>query len=90
MEDADVISTLCQVRGVGICTAQMFLMFALERLNIMPVSDFAIRTAVQKAYALDELPKPAELEEIASRWQPYCSVPCWYLWRSLDGLAAVS
>ena len=62
----------------------MFLMFALARPNVLPVGDYGIRKAVQLLYELDELPKPAKMEEIAACWRPYCSVACWYLWRSLD------
>jgi DNA-3-methyladenine glycosylase II len=67
----------------------MFLMFALERPNVLPVSDLGVRNAVRRAYGLDELPKPAELKEIAQKWHPYCSVATWYLWRSLEGLATI-
>ncbi len=82
--DEEIIALLSQVRGVGVWTAQMFLMFALERPNVMPVGDFGIRNAVRKAYNLAELPKAAELEKIAQKWHPHCTVACWYLWRSLD------
>jgi len=88
MADEEIIATLSRVRGVGVWTAQMFLMFALERPNVLPVADFGIRNAVRKAYGLPEMPKPAELERIAAQWHPYCSVASWYLWRSLDGAAA--
>ena len=71
--DEEVIALLSQVRGVGVWTAQMFLMFALERPNVMPVGDFGIRNAVRKAYGLPALPKPAELEKIAENWHPHCN-----------------
>jgi DNA-3-methyladenine glycosylase II len=67
----------------------MFLMFALERPNVMPLSDLGIRNAVQRAYSLEVAPKPADLARIAERWHPYCSVASWYLWRSLEGEAAL-
>ena len=89
MEDEDIISTLCEVRGVGVWTVQMFLMFALNRPNILPISDLGIRSAVRKAYGLAELPKPPELAIIARSWHPYCTVASWYLWRSLDGAAVL-
>lgn len=85
LPDEDIISLLSQVRGVGVWTAQMFLIFALERPNVMPLADFGIRNAVRKAYGLDALPKPAELAKLAEKWHPYCSVASWYLWRSLEG-----
>ena len=87
LADAEVIERLTQVKGIGTWTAQMFLMFALERPDVLPVGDLGVRSAIRKAYSLAELPSPAEMEEIARRWRPYCSVASWYLWRSLDGPA---
>ena len=87
--DQEVIEVLSKVRGIGVWTAQMFLMFALQRPNVLPVADFGIRNAVRKAYGLPDLPKAAELLEIASKWHPYCTAASWYLWRSLDGPAAL-
>jgi DNA-3-methyladenine glycosylase II len=84
MDDAAVIEHLTRVKGVGVWTAQMFLMFALRRPDVLPVTDLGVRAAMKKAYRLDELPKPAEMERIAAGWKPHTSVACWYLWRSLD------
>ncbi len=84
LENEAVLEALTQVRGVGVWTAQIFLMFALQRPNVLPVGDFGIRNAVRQAYGLKEMPKPAELEQIAQPWHPYCTVASWYLWRSLD------
>jgi DNA-3-methyladenine glycosylase II len=89
LEDEEIIATLSQVRGVGVWTAQMFLIFALERPNVMPLADLGICTAVRKAYGFSELPKPQELSKVAEKWRPYCSVASWYLWRSLEGLAGI-
>ena len=89
LADEEVILLLSRVRGVGVWTAQMFLLFALERPNVLPLGDFGIRNAVRQAYQLESMPKPAELATIAERWHPYCSVACWYLWRSLEGQAAL-
>ncbi len=89
LNDEEIIELLCRVRGVGVWTVQMFLMFALERPNIMPLSDLGIRNAVHKAYKLSVAPKPADLARIAEKWQPYCSVATWYLWRSLEGEAQI-
>jgi DNA-3-methyladenine glycosylase II len=88
-EDAIVIEHLTQVKGIGVWTAQMFLMFALRRADVLPVADLGIRTAMKRAYELEDLPKPAEMEKIAAAWKPYTSVACWYLWRSLDNVAAL-
>ncbi|HWD00140.1 MAG TPA: DNA-3-methyladenine glycosylase [Candidatus Sulfopaludibacter sp.] len=89
LSDEGVIEHLTQVKGIGVWTAHMFLMFALQRHDILPTGDLGIRTAMRKAYGLKELPKPAEMEEIAGRWRPYCSVASWYLWRSLESEAAI-
>ena len=84
MSDDEVIAALTQVKGVGVWTAHMFLIFALRRPDVLAVGDYGIRAAVKSAYGLDELPKPAEMERIARPWRPYCSLACWYLWRSVE------
>ena len=84
MEDAAIIETLTRVKGVGVWTVQMFLMFALQRPNVLPVGDLGVRAAMKKAYGLAELPKPQEMESIAASWHPYRSIASWYLWRSLE------
>ncbi len=89
MEDAAIIETLTRVKGVGVWTVHMFLIFALRRPNVLPVGDLGVRAAMKKAYALADLPKPAEMERIAAAWHPYCSVAAWYLWRSLDNQGAM-
>jgi DNA-3-methyladenine glycosylase II len=88
-EDAAIIEHFTQVKGVGVWTAQMFLIFALRRLDVLPTGDLGVRAAMKKAYNLAELPTPAEMEKIASAWRPYCSVASWYLWRSLDNQGAM-
>jgi DNA-3-methyladenine glycosylase II len=85
LADGEIVERLTRVKGIGVWTAHMFLMFALRRLDILPVGDLGIRSAMRKAYGLAELPKPAEMEAIAARWRPYCTVASWYLWRSLEG-----
>jgi DNA-3-methyladenine glycosylase II len=84
LTDQEVISALTVVKGVGVWTAQMFLMFALKRPDVLPTADYGIRAAMQKLYSLPELPKPIEMERIAQPWRPWTSVACWYLWRSMD------
>jgi len=84
LNDTEVIEHLTQVKGIGVWTAHMFLMFALRRPDILPTGDLGIRNAIKKAYGLDELPAPAQIEQIAERWRPYCTVASWYLWRSLE------
>ena len=89
LSDEEIIALLSQVRGVGVWTAQMFLIFALQRPNVMPLSDLGIRNAARKAYGLDTLPNAAELAQLAEKWHPYCTAASWYLWRSLDGEAGI-
>jgi len=88
-DDAAVIEHLTRVKGIGVWTAQMFLMFALRREDVLPVADLGIRSAMKKAYGLEDLPKPAEMEKIAAAWKPYSSIACWYLWRSLENAGAL-
>jgi len=89
LSDSEVIERLTQVKGIGVWTAHMFLMFALQRADVLPTGDLGIRTAMRKAYDLKEMPLPAEMERIAGCWRPYCSVASWYLWRSLESTAAI-
>ena len=84
MSDDDVIQHLTQVKGIGTWSAQMFLMFALRRPNVMPTGDYGIRSAIQKAYRKRKLPKHDEMLKISRKWEPYCTIACYYLWRSLD------
>jgi DNA-3-methyladenine glycosylase II len=87
--DDEVIRRLTIVKGIGVWTAHMFLIFALRRHDILPTGDLGVRSAMRKAYGMTELPTPAEMEAIAGRWRPYCSVASWYLWRSLEGDASL-
>jgi DNA-3-methyladenine glycosylase II len=89
LDDSLIIERLTQVKGIGVWTVHMFLIFALRRHDVLPVGDLGIRNAMRKAYAMSEAPTPAEMEELAKRWRPYCTVASWYLWRSLDTEAAL-
>jgi len=84
MTDDEVIKHLTQVKGVGVWTAHMFLIFSLRRPDILPTGDYGIQAAIKKHYKKRKMPKPEQMEKIAKSWQPYRSVACWYLWRSLD------
>ena len=86
MSDTEVVEVLTKVKGIGEWTAHMFLIFALRRPNILPVGDYGVRSAIQRAYRKRKLPTPRQVEQIAKKngWHPYCSVAAWYLWRSLD------
>jgi DNA-3-methyladenine glycosylase II len=98
LPDAEVIEHLTQVKGIGVWTAHMFLMFTLKRENVLPTGDFGVRMAMYKHYLevakksaaakksrkrKIKLPSPEQMEKIAKRWEPYRSVACWYLWQSL-------
>lgn len=84
MADQEIIEVLTQVKGVGVWTVQMFLMFSLNRPNVLPTGDLGIRNAVKKAYRMRKVPTPADVQKRAKAWHPYCSVASWYLWRSLE------
>ncbi len=83
LSDDEVVAEITAVRGFGVWSAQMFLIFFLERPDVLPTGDLGIRRAAQLAYGLDELPSPAELEAIAEPWRPQRSLASIYLWESL-------
>jgi DNA-3-methyladenine glycosylase II len=84
LSDEDVIKHLTQVKGIGVWTAHMFLMFSLRRPNVLPTGDYGVQVAFKKHYRKRKLPKPKDMEKIARAWEPYRSIACWYMWRSLD------
>jgi DNA-3-methyladenine glycosylase II len=84
LDDAAVIERLTEVKGIGVWTVHMFLIFALRRTDVLPTGDLGIRNAIRKAYGMAEPPTPADMEAMAQRWRPYCTVASWYLWRSLE------
>ena len=84
LSDDEVIEHLTQVKGIGVWTAHMFLIFSLRRPNVMPTGDYGVQMAIKKHYRKRKLPTPKHMEKIARAWEPYRSIACWYLWRSLD------
>jgi DNA-3-methyladenine glycosylase II len=84
LSDDEVIEHLTQVKGIGVWTAHMFLMFSLRRPNVLPTGDYGVQMAIKKHYKKRKIPKPKDMEKIARAWAPYRSVACWYMWRSLD------
>jgi DNA-3-methyladenine glycosylase II len=82
--DEDIAAELIAVKGIGQWSVDMFLMFQLERPDVLPVGDLGIRRAVERLYGLDGLPGPTEIERIATSWRPYRTLACRYLWASLD------
>lgn len=87
--DAELIEHLVQVKGIGRWTAQMFLMFQLRRPDVLPELDLGVQNAIQRAWGLPTRPAPRDVLRIGAPWRPYASVATWYLWRSLDGDAAL-
>lgn len=90
LDDEAVIEQLTRVKGIGRWTAEMFLLFTLQRPNVLSVGDLGIRNAVKRHYGLAELPTPDELRAIAQPWHPYCSTALLLLWASLDNAPPVN
>lgn len=86
LSNEEVIKELTDVKGIGEWTAQMFLMFCMGRLDVLPVGDLGIKNGTRQLYGLDHSPAPEEIKAIAAKynWHPYESVAAWYVWQSLD------
>ncbi|HWL39594.1 MAG TPA: DNA-3-methyladenine glycosylase [Gemmatimonadaceae bacterium] len=84
LSDEDVIAALTRVKGIGHWTAQMFLMFRLGRLDVLPDLDLGIQKGIQRAYRLRKLPSSERVKKIGAKWAPYRTIASWYLWRLLD------
>lgn len=84
LSDDEVIAELTKVKGIGVWTAQMFLMFTLARPDVFAPDDRGLQLAVKKLYGMAEIPSRAELEDIAAVWTPYRTLASWHLWHSLD------
>lgn len=84
LKDDDVIAELTRVKGIGVWTAQMFLMFSLGRMDVFPQDDLGVRSALRNLYKLRELPDRATSLRLAAPWRPYATVASWYCWRSLE------
>jgi DNA-3-methyladenine glycosylase II len=84
LSDDEVIQAITQVKGLGRWSAEMFLMFRLNRPDVLPVGDLGIVKAIQKCYGLRKPPTPERMLRIGESWRPYRSIACWYLWRSLE------
>jgi len=86
LSDDEVVAELTRIRGVGVWTAHMLLMFSLGRPDVLPVGDYGVRKGAQRLYGLDQLPGPARLQALGEHWRPYRSVASWYLWRAVDAI----
>jgi DNA-3-methyladenine glycosylase II len=89
MSDDDVIAELTKVKGLGLWTAHMFLMFHLGRPDVLPVGDQGIRRAVERLYGLEVIPDAETIERLSERWRPYRTYACLYLWESLANVPPV-
>lgn len=83
MSDEEIITNLTQVKGIGRWTAEMFLIFTLGRMDVLPVGDLGLQKGVKRLYSLDVLPNKSQLEDIAKKWIPCRTVATWYIWKSL-------
>jgi DNA-3-methyladenine glycosylase II len=84
LPDEEVIRHLVQVKGIGVWTAQMFLIFSLGRMDVFPHDDLGIRVALRNLYRLNDLPDKSTSHQIAEPWRPFATLASWYCWRSLD------
>lgn len=84
MESADIVEHLTQVKGIGVWTVHMFLIFTLNRPDVLPTGDLGIRKGFQALYKLKALPEHAQMERLAKAWRGHASVASWYLWRVAD------
>jgi DNA-3-methyladenine glycosylase II len=84
MTDEEVIMQLTQVKGIGRWTAEMFLIFSLGRLDVLPVGDLGLKKGIRSLYSMPDLPEKDEIEELAEKWRPYRTVATWYIWKSLN------
>jgi DNA-3-methyladenine glycosylase II len=85
MSDEQVMESLTQIKGIGRWTSEMFLMFVLNRPDVLPVDDLGLQEAVKRAYKLRERPEKTKLTKLAEPWRPWRTVATWYLWRGLEG-----
>ncbi len=84
LSDQDIADRLLKLKGIGPWSVEMFLIFGLGRLNILPIGDLGLRTAIHRIYETEDLPNPEEIFVLAQKWEPYRTVATWYLWRSLE------
>ena len=82
LKDEQVIEELTKIKGIGNWTAQIYLMFCLERKDVFPVGDLGIQKGIRDLFSLKELPNPKTMEKFSARWKPNRSIACWYIWKS--------
>ncbi len=91
LTNQEVIAELTQIKGVGIWTVHMFLMFCMGRLDVFPTGDLGIRNGIQKLYEFPDKPTPEDMESIAKKyhWHPFETIASWYIWQGLNNTPAV-
>src|SRR3989338_5828909 len=90
MSDAEIIEHVVRVKGIGEWTAQMFLMFTLNRPDVLPTGDLGIKKGFQIIYKLKKMPEAEEMELLAKPWREHATVASWYLWRAADEAKGIS
>jgi DNA-3-methyladenine glycosylase II len=83
-EDLAITQSLTAIKGIGVWTAEMFLIFALNRPDILPASDLGVRVGLRDRHGLAELPRPRDCHSLAERWRPYRTIASWYIWKGAD------
>jgi DNA-3-methyladenine glycosylase II len=82
--DEEIIIELTKIKGIGRWTAEMFLIFSLNRPNVLPLDDLGVKKGMMRTYNLKNLPTKTQMERIARKWEPYRTLGSWYMWRSLE------
>lgn len=84
MDDEALLAKLTVVKGIGVWSVHMFMIFSLRRPDVLPIGDLGVRKGVQRLYGLKELPRPLEMERLCEKWKPYSSFGSWYMWRLME------
>ena len=83
-DDQTITQSLIAVKGIGVWTAEMFLIFVMNRPDVLPASDLGVRVALRERHGLSELPAPRDCHVLAEPWRPYRTIASWYIWRGID------
>jgi DNA-3-methyladenine glycosylase II len=84
MDDRSLAAMLTMVKGIGSWSVHMFMIFSLARPDVLPSADLGVRKGVQMLYALEDVPRPSQMDKLCERWRPYRSVGAWYMWRLIE------
>ena len=84
LSDKELVERLVSVRGIGVWTVEMFLIFRLGRPDVLPIHDLGVKKGWSVAYGKKHMPKPQELLKFGERWRPYRTVASWYMWRAFE------